>query len=182
MPSESPNTFSSCSTSPNPSAATTSKSDRKQPGGWLGLPAARPCPTPLNTGLLATNLVNLSLGLSRTSWRQRNVHCSFSDKFFWQLWRDVLWLRKSIVSRCKRSLCSVPYLVVDPRSAPFALLPIGSLFCQFRSLLGLYLFDKVLISSILLFLLQKRPKIPKSCIHLRRSKITFSGVVLMYKT
>ena len=46
----------------------------------------------------------MSLGLSSTSWRRRNVHCSVSDKMFWQLWRAVLRLRKSKFSRCKQSL------------------------------------------------------------------------------
>ena len=49
----------------------------------------------------ATTLDNLSLlGLSSTSWLRRNVYCSFSDKMLWQLWRAVLRLRKSMVSRC----------------------------------------------------------------------------------
>ena len=53
------------------------------------------------------HLDNLSLGLSSTSWRQRNVHCSFSDKMFWQLWRAVLRIRKFMVSRCKQYLCDI---------------------------------------------------------------------------
>ena len=46
----SPNTLFSCSTSTSPSAATTSMSGKKQPGGWPGLSGTRPCPTPLTLG------------------------------------------------------------------------------------------------------------------------------------
>ena len=40
----------SCSTSTSPSAATTSMSGSQQAGAWPGLPAARPCPSPLSLG------------------------------------------------------------------------------------------------------------------------------------
>ena len=46
----SPNTMPFCSTSTRPSAATTSMSGSQQAGAWPGLPAARPCPTPLSLG------------------------------------------------------------------------------------------------------------------------------------
>ena len=44
----SPNTLPSCFTSTGPSAATTSMSGSQQAGACPGLPAARPCPTPLS--------------------------------------------------------------------------------------------------------------------------------------
>ena len=46
----SPNTYSSCSTTTSPSAAVTSMLSSKQLGAWQGLPATRPCPTPLSQG------------------------------------------------------------------------------------------------------------------------------------
>ena len=59
---------------------------------------------PISRRKLASNrlvfkkLVSPTPRLSSTSWHQRNVHYSFSDKMFWQLWIAVLRRRKSMVS------------------------------------------------------------------------------------
>ena len=72
----SPNCLSSCSTSSSPSAATTSMSCNEQP--WAG----QACQLPglalnLYHQVVGHHPSSLSLRLSSTSWRQRNVHCSF---------------------------------------------------------------------------------------------------------
>ena len=99
----SPNCLSSCSTFSSPSAATTSMSGSKQP--WVG----QACQLPglalhLYHQVVSHHPGQLVLEAQQHLLAPEKCQLFFSDKLFWQLWRAVLSLRKSMVSRCKRSL------------------------------------------------------------------------------
>ena len=79
---------------------------------WPGLPTVHPGQSPLSSLIRLLNTIQDSIcllptlgspGLSSTSWHRSNYQCFWLDL---QLQRYVLWLRKSIVSRCKRLLCN----------------------------------------------------------------------------